>query len=254
MTPHSTPLLAASFALITPFVTSAQAPDAAFRAALVEKNLRAAGKVTGRPDRAYTMEERMKYWHVPGISLAIIEDNQIVFARGYNLTEFGGTKRVDTTTLFQAGSISKPVLATAALKLVEQGRSIGDMQWLVGCWERAQPNGRIVESWSAPASGVMAGISTSIRDTTRRVTERLRLFYRGDTLIYEASPARQPRNEFKSTKIASDELVFADPEHDFPQKIVYRRIGADSLLARVEGDRAGRMQPIDYPFKRIACD
>jgi len=121
MTRHSTALLAASFALVTPNIAGAQSPDASSRAAQVEKSIRAAGKVTGRPDSAYTIEERMKYWHVPGISLAIIEDNRIVFARGYGVTEFGGTKRVDTTTLFQAGSISKPVFATAALKLVEQG-------------------------------------------------------------------------------------------------------------------------------------
>lgn len=135
-----------------------------------------------------------------------------------------------------------------------QGRAIADQHWLVGCWERARPYGRMVESWSAPVDGVMAGMSTSIRDTTRRVLERLRLFYRGDTLIYEASPARQPMNEFKSTRISAQELVFEDSEHDFPQKITYRRIGADSLWARVEGDRNGRLQPIDYAFTRGACD
>lgn len=138
--------------------------------------------------------------------------------------------------------------------MAAQGRNISDQQWLVGCWERARPNGRMVEGWSAPVDGIMAGMSTSIRDTTRRVLERLRLFYRGDTLIYEASPARQPMNEFKSTLISAQEIVFEDPEHDFPQKITYRRIGADSLFARVEGDRDGRQRPIDYAFKRVACD
>ena len=135
-----------------------------------------------------------------------------------------------------------------------QNRAIADQQWLVGCWERARPTGRMVESWSAPVDGIMAGMSTSVRDTTRRVLERLRLFYRGDTLVYEASPARQPMNEFRSTKISAEELIFEDPEHDFPQKITYRRIGADSLFARVEGDRNGRQQPIDYAFKRVACN
>lgn len=57
-----------------------------------------------------------------------------------------------------------------------QGRAIADQQWLVGCWERTRPYGRMVESWSAPVDGVMTGMSTSIRDSTRRVLERLRLF------------------------------------------------------------------------------
>jgi hypothetical protein len=54
--------------------------------------------------------------------------------------------------------------------------------------------------------------------------------------------------------ITAQEIVFEDPEHDFPQKITYRRSGADSLYARVEGDRNGRQQPIDYAFKRVGCD
>src|SRR5687767_3242907 len=129
------------------------------------------------------------------------------------------------STAHSQGSGSRGALVESAT----QSGSISELQWLVGCWERVRPNGRIVESWSAPSNGVMAGVSTSIRDTTRRVSERIRLFYRGDTLIYEASPARQPMNEFKSTKISADELVFEDRGHDFPQKVVYRRIGADSL-------------------------
>ncbi len=151
MTRHSTALLAASFALVTPFCANAQATTE-FRAALVEKGLRAAGRVTGQTDSAYTMEERMRYWHVPGVSLAIIEDNRIVFARGYGVTEFGGTKRVDTTTLFQAGSISKPVFATAALKLVEQGVLMLD----------EDVNTKLV-SWKVPASAFNSTEKVTLR-------------------------------------------------------------------------------------------
>lgn len=145
------------------------------------------------------------------------------------------------------------VTAPAGVRKTTRSRSLSELQWLVGCWERARPNGRLVERWSEPADGIMTGVSTSVRDTTRRVTERLRLFYRGDTLIYEASPARQPMNEFRATMVSADEIVWEDPEHDFPRKITYRRVGPDSLFARVEGDRAGRQPPIDYPFKRSPC-
>jgi CubicO group peptidase (beta-lactamase class C family) len=183
--------------------------------------------------------------------------------RTFTLWPLGSDQFLDTSTgvtfVFQrengvVTSLRSGLAVTAPVGARKQSRSISDQHWLVGCWERARPTGRIVESWTAPANGVMAGVGMSVRDTTRRVNERLRLFYRGDTLIYEASPARQSMNEFKSTKISADELVFEDREHDFPQKITYRRIGADSLFARIEGDRAGRMQPIDYPFKRVACD
>jgi CubicO group peptidase (beta-lactamase class C family) len=62
----------------------------------------------------------MQKRHIPGLSLAIIQDGRIVKAKGYGVTEKGGETPVTTSTLFQAGSISKPVSALGALCLVEQ--------------------------------------------------------------------------------------------------------------------------------------
>ncbi len=59
---------------------------------------------------------------VPGISIAVINDYQIEWARGYGVRETGIADPVDVETRFQACSISKPIAAVAALRLVEQGR------------------------------------------------------------------------------------------------------------------------------------
>jgi CubicO group peptidase (beta-lactamase class C family) len=88
----------------------------------IDRALRTVGRISAQTDSTYSLEDRMRFWRVPGVSIAVIENFQIVHARGYGVTEFGGIVRVDTNTLFQAGSISKPVFATGALKLVEQGR------------------------------------------------------------------------------------------------------------------------------------
>jgi hypothetical protein len=111
----------------------------------------------------------------------------------------------------------------------------------------------MVELWTPAVNNVMTGTSYSVTDTSQRELEQLRLFARGDTLIYEAHPSTQMMNEFKSTKITAQEIVFEDPEHDFPQRIIYRRVGADSLIAVTEGDRAGRAQPITFAFKKAPC-
>lgn len=57
---------------------------------------------------------------IPGLSLAVIDSGRIVFARGYGVTKRGGPP-VTAHTLFQAGSISKPVAAVAAMRLVSRG-------------------------------------------------------------------------------------------------------------------------------------
>lgn len=59
---------------------------------------------------------------IPGLSLAIIENGKIVKAQGYGFTEKGGKTPVTTRTLFQAGSVSKPVAAFGALHLVAQSK------------------------------------------------------------------------------------------------------------------------------------
>ncbi len=59
---------------------------------------------------------------IPGVSIAIIEKVEIVKAKGYGFTEKDGTTPVTAETLFQAGSISKPVAALGALKWIEDGQ------------------------------------------------------------------------------------------------------------------------------------
>jgi CubicO group peptidase (beta-lactamase class C family) len=56
---------------------------------------------------------------IPGASVAIVQDGEIVRAKGYGVVEAGGTAPVTEATLFQAASISKPVTALGVLRLVE---------------------------------------------------------------------------------------------------------------------------------------
>ncbi len=71
---------------------------------------------------AMKLAERMAHYKVPGLSVAVINEGKIEWARGYGVVEKDGDKSVSADTLFLAGSISKPVAALAALRLVEQGK------------------------------------------------------------------------------------------------------------------------------------
>ena len=78
-------------------------------------------RVTGVDFTPPTLAERMRQLNVPGVSVAFFRDGKIEWARGFGVMAKGGAP-VTVDTLFQAGSISKPVSAIAALKLVEAGK------------------------------------------------------------------------------------------------------------------------------------
>jgi CubicO group peptidase (beta-lactamase class C family) len=82
----------------------------------------ATGSVTPPDDLDSFVAAQMARRHVPGLSLAIVQDGKIVEARAYGVTDSAGTYPVTTTTLFQAGSISKSVAALGALHLVDEGK------------------------------------------------------------------------------------------------------------------------------------
>jgi hypothetical protein len=56
-----------------------------------------------------------------------------------------------------------------------------------------------------------------------------------------------------SIAVSDSAVTFEHPTHDFPQRVIYRRRGADSLLARVEGMRGGQLRGSDYPYRRVSC-
>lgn len=78
--------------------------------------------IKGRPPVRGNITERMKVLHVPGVSIAIIDDGQIVWAGGFGLREAGTPDQVTTSTLFQVASISKPVAASGTLQLIDTGK------------------------------------------------------------------------------------------------------------------------------------
>lgn len=73
------------------------------------------------PHACQTLHDRMTADRVPGISIAVIHNGKIEWAQGFGVAQLDGTP-VTAETLFQSGSISKPVAAMAALHLVQEGK------------------------------------------------------------------------------------------------------------------------------------
>lgn len=92
------------------------------RIAAIENNILPTLVISGEEPETATLAERMEHHNVPGISIAVINNGEIEWAKGYGMADVEEGRPVTTTTLFQAASISKPVAATAALTFVQEDR------------------------------------------------------------------------------------------------------------------------------------
>lgn len=104
----------ALIALLIPFSAHAQADP-------VATGLRPPVHVVGKETVRWTIEERMAHYGVPGVSIAIIRDGEIVAFKNYGVLQAGSADRVTPDTLFSAGSVSKVAAAAIVLRLVDAG-------------------------------------------------------------------------------------------------------------------------------------
>ena len=87
-----------------------------------ENNLLPAIRVEGENKVRYSLYDRMKMYHVPGVSVALIENNRVIWAKAYGIIRSDTSDSISVSTVFQAASLSKPVTATVTMMLAEQGR------------------------------------------------------------------------------------------------------------------------------------
>ncbi len=92
------------------------------RISRIERGLLPAAVIKGQPLPEMRLADRMKYYGVPGVSIVVFDNGQILWARGYGFADISANKPVTPETLFQAASVSKSVTAFAALRLVQQGK------------------------------------------------------------------------------------------------------------------------------------
>jgi hypothetical protein len=139
------------------------------------------------------------------------------------------------------------LLSAAAAALGAQ--TVQPPSWLAGCWEQRTGNRVSLEMWMPPAGGLMLGASRTIVGGAVREYEQVMIKADTGKLVYTATPSGQATASFTSTNVTDTSFTVENLQHDFPQRIIYRRRGADSLIARIEGGTRG----FDYPMRRTAC-
>jgi hypothetical protein len=147
------------------------------------------------------------------------------------------------------------MLMTSIVFCQHLSTGLDSLAWLAGCWE-ATAAGRIVsEQWMKPLGNMMMGMSRTVKNGRTIAYEQIRLVRSEDGLIrYVAHPSGQNETAFTLVHTGDRLAVFENFGHDFPTRIIYRRISSDSLLARIEGTVNGKPRTADFVYARADCD
>jgi len=132
--------------------------------------------------------------------------------------------------------------------------SLATLSWLSGCWASVDGEQGSGEHWTNPAGESMLGVSRTVRDGKTVAFEFMRIAKDGNRILFVASPSGQQTATFVLSSQSSEAVVFTNPKHDFPQKVMYRKKSPDMLIGRIEGTVNGEKRSVEFPMIRARCN
>jgi hypothetical protein len=121
-----------------------------------------------------------------------------------------------------------------------QKPGLADLSWLAGSWTGTSRGIEMEEHWTAPKGNSMVGLHRDVGKGRTLLFEFLRIEQQGDQIVYLSMPnGRSPATPFPLKEVSGTRVVFENPTHDFPQRIIYWKDGND-LRARIEGTQNGK--------------
>ena len=125
---------------------------------------------------------------------------------------------------------------------------VEDLGFIAGAWKMAGPP-LIEELWMKPAGGTLIGAGRVSGEGKTFFFEYLRIETRPDGIFYVAQPKGGPKVDFKLVKLQAGEAVFENLAHDFPKRVIYRKLEDGGLFARTEGDGTEKEKPSEFNYR-----
>ncbi|PBJ12190.1 DUF6265 family protein [Flavobacterium sp. ACN6] len=132
--------------------------------------------------------------------------------------------------------------------------NLAKAEWFIGEWGNKSADGELTERWKKENDSVYLGESYFVvgeKDTV--FAEQVRLEEANGKLAYTVSVPGQNKElpvRFEMTSATADQIVFENPKHDFPNKIIYNLIEKDSLIAEISGLKKGKPYTEKFVMKK----
>lgn len=125
--------------------------------------------------------------------------------------------------------------------------------WLLGQWENKSDDGNLLETWKKVNDSLFVGEAYFIKEKDTLHSEKIQLKQKGEDLFYIATVKGQNNDKpvtFKYNDTLQKLLVFENPKHDFPQKIMYSQITKDSIVIQISGMQQGKPSSERFSMKK----
>lgn len=127
------------------------------------------------------------------------------------------------------------------------------MDWIEGDWENISDSSGFYESWIKINDSIFRGEAFVIAGGETVFSEKISIERKGNDIFYLANVSDQNDGTtvpFKLVSFSETGLVFENKEHDFPNKITYKKISENSIEAKIEGTSNGKTRTEYFPFDR----
>ena len=128
---------------------------------------------------------------------------------------------------------------------------IDKLSFMSGCWSGPGT----YEMWMKPEAGSVMGMGRTVRNGKVVATEYFSVTEQADGIVMNVQlRLAEKTTPFRVKEITATSVTYENPQHDFPQRVIYRLTGPGALLGRIEGVENGKERAIDYPMQRAKCE
>ncbi len=134
---------------------------------------------------------------------------------------------------------------------------LNKFSWLTGTWKMQDKETVTVEEWSSAGPAALKCKSYEVKGRDTTMIENASMSCIGGKQVFTFHPIltslgdnRQPVS-FVLISVENNTFVFENKSNDFPQRVVYQNVNANECHARIEGVQNGKMERVDFNYKRV---
>ncbi|MBU1378952.1 MAG: hypothetical protein KKE02_07710 [Alphaproteobacteria bacterium] len=127
---------------------------------------------------------------------------------------------------------------------------IAKLSWMAGSWIEDKVTSTTRETWLPPMGGAMAGAGQTNAPGRKPRIEHMKITVEPAGVTYTAIVPGQPPTPFVLLPGPQGQAVFENKDHDYPQRVIYRRCG-EQLCAGIEGVRRGEPASESWIYRRL---